>query len=1550
MEEADQDLDFDGAAHAALPPAVVTLAPFSYIPSPSRRRLSSLNFTQSSRSVPPPPKNVAWLSLQGRLVNAEEASSARAIGGGLSREEAVAWELFSPIQRFLLVAVIGVAVAESKKNQLIWQLTKSVELRCGRERGLFTRWQTYYADQVLSSMQQKLDGLCEQVNNVRDHSGAGCEMAITKNSESPCIEVFGSDKIKFVDCGCWLCDQHRDLYKGFVGNSVRKSSGGDEDFQYKLTFSNDAEPEERRMSDLSDWASSVTSSAEIQMNTLAIEQDVDNLKRDCEEKEATIKELTTLLHSSDVAGLKRIAELEDIIRRKNTIITKLKKDMVVLEQKVVHFTRLRRSSFPASNSSTTNSGICPHMADNLLYDLDSTTSPSSSDSDCSPVDRPHVLVAKLEEISIKNSNSASTRSQMSEPAKSSCSFERPTDKPSKFRSITLDFVSANTTRPFGSQESVSCKINTTQFFNPKAKDSLKSNYIVPDHRKAEYSFRCEAEKMAEVAGLLVSPFLQVFFERLASREFVDFFRRRKLDNGLLKKLEITLLSVNAVLEDAEEKQVASTLVKKWLDELKDVVFDAEDILDEIDTEALRSKLDDDLQSTSNKVRKYISSSLNRFAMEIELKIKEVLERLDHLVKQKDVIGLKEGIRAKSSEKATTSLIQEFGICGRNEDKEIIISSLLSKDVSDDELRVIAVVGMGGIGKTTLAQLVYNDNRVMEHFDLKAWVCVSNEFDVFRMTKIILKTVGSTDADSENLDWLQVTLKEKLVGKKFLLVLDDVWNENYADWEVLSNPFKSGRQGSRVLVTTREERFASAMHPTLTYPLSLLSEEDCWSLFVKHAFRDGNSNAHPELEITARQIVKKCEGLPLAAKTIGCLLWSKLDVDEWKTILKSDLWDFPDIIPALRLSYKYLPSHLKRCFAYCSIFPQDYRFKKDTLILLWMAEGFLQQSKEKTMEQVGEDYFTDLVSRSLFQKSCDDEFCFVMHDLVNDLARFVSGQFCFRLEGDSAHEIGNKTRHFSTVGRSFDYVKKLETLYKAKGLRTFLPVDDCYKILTKELSHDLLQRELGKLANLKGELTISELQNVESPADALDASLKNMKHLQQLALEWNTDSYVTSTISDSQGIVLDSLQPHTNLKELTIDKYAVGPEFYGSSSSIKPFGALKHLQFFDLPEWEKWSSFGDENGGGTSFSHLEKLEIVNCPKLTGALSIHLPSLAKLKIANCPQLVASLPRAPALCELELSNCKEVPLKEFPAGLQKLAIGGYDALESNGSLLATVKDLRIWDCRKLEFPMHVNFSSLETLELINSCHSLRSLQLNMIPKLKTITISGCMNLESLEQDEHDLVASSIRIEACPDFVSFPKGGLRAPELARFRVMDCPRLRSLPHKMHVFLPCLENLVVRGCPQIESFPKGGLPTTLISVSIIRCDKLVASRKSWGFQKLPSLTALQITGDSENIKLFPEAGLLPTSLTFLCITHFQNMESLHKKGLQHLNSLRKLEIRYCHKFKFMPEEGLPDSLRSLEIEDCPLLEKQLKRRKGKEWCKIAHIPSIRIGGELIWTI
>nr|POF05513.1 hypothetical protein CFP56_18029 [Quercus suber] len=440
-QEADNEFGFETSGAA-----LVSLAPFSS--TPSTRRLSS-NFSQPSRPIVSA-KRLAWVSLQGRLVNAEEASSAKTVG--LSRAEAVAWELFTPIQRFLIVAVIGVAVAESKKNRLIWQLTEAVELR---DQVLSSMQQKLdnlcklgnqrEQNQVLSSMQQKLDKMCEDVDIVSDHSDGGVETTFIKRADSPCKEAFGSDAVKFVDCGCWLCDQHRDLELfsevQFQGKSLRKSSTGDEIIQYKMSFSNDAEPEERRMSDLSDWASSVTSAADIQMNTLAVEQDIYNLKRDCEEKDATIKKLSTLLQSSDVAGSKRISELEEIIRRKNMIITRLKKDMVVLEQKVVHFTRLRRSSFPASDSTSEK---LPCMTDNLLYDMDSTTSPSSSDSDCSSANRSHARVAKIEEISVKNSNCASTRNQMSVPAKPSGSIVRPSDWRSKSRSVSpLKEISTN---------------------------------------------------------------------------------------------------------------------------------------------------------------------------------------------------------------------------------------------------------------------------------------------------------------------------------------------------------------------------------------------------------------------------------------------------------------------------------------------------------------------------------------------------------------------------------------------------------------------------------------------------------------------------------------------------------------------------------------------------------------------------------------------------------------------------------------------------------------------------------------------------------------------------------------------------------------------------------------------------------------------------------------------------------------------------------------------------------------------------------------------------
>jgi hypothetical protein len=795
------------------------------------------------------------------------------------------------------------------------------------------------------------------------------------------------------------------------------------------------------------------------------------------------------------------------------------------------------------------------------------------------------------------------------------------------------------------------KKKNNQFFDIKAKYCLQSDYALLCTTvyfiSTEFFSVAKKKTMADVGGALLSAVFDVLFKKMTP-EVLGFFRGRKLADGPSRKLKLLLLSVKSVVEDAEDKELTSPVVKEWLDELKDALYDAEDILDEIDTEIRTRELAAESQTTATKVRNSFSASFNHFFKEMKPKMEEVIERLEYLAKQKDVLGLRAGVRGKSSERLpTTCLVQESGIFGRDDDKEKVVNLLLSDHAIAGAMCVIGIVGMGGIGKTTLAQLVYNDKKVNEHFDLKAWVCVSHEFDVFRVTKAILEAVTSSTCYINDLDRLQATLKLKLMGKKFLIVLDDVWNRNYADWELLSKPFKSGAQGCRVIVTTRDDSVALIMRTIKNHHLKKLLEKDCWLLFAKYALHNDNSSACPELEVIGRQILKKCDGLPLAAKTIGALLRSKLDVGEWDKILKSEIWDLPidetNILPALKLSYKYLPSHLKGCFAFCSIFPKNHAFEKDQVVLLWMAEGLLQEHNNKTMEEVGNDYFLDLVSRSLFQQSSDGKSCFVMHDLVNDVAKSVFGQFVFRLEANCSQKIVNKTHHLSYFRTRFDNFEKFKALDKAKRLRTFLPLE--FSImdnnLTKKVPHDLLSKlrclrilslshyenvttlpnsigkikqlryldlsftsikrlpdsmcqlinlqtlklsccnnlvglprdmrklinlwhlditgtsimempiqlgrlkhlhtlttfiigktsgscigELRKLTNLRGKLAIMNLQNVVSSTDALDACLKEKKHIKDLVLEWRADTVVL----ESQRTILNSLQPHSNLEK------------------------------------------------------------------------------------------------------------------------------------------------------------------------------------------------------------------------------------------------------------------------------------------------------------------------------------------------------------------------------------------------------------------------------------
>ncbi|KAK9213892.1 hypothetical protein WN944_005878 [Citrus x changshan-huyou] len=444
--------------------------------------------------------------------------------------------------------------------------------------------------------------------------------------------------------------------------------------------------------------------------------------------------------------------------------------------------------------------------------------------------------------------------------------------------------------------------------------------------------------------------------------------------------------------------------------------------------------------------------------------------------------------------------------------------------------------MGGLGKTTLAQLVYNDKQVQDHFDLKAWTCVSDDFDVIRLTKSILLSIASDqNVDNHDLNKLQEELKKKLSQKKFLLVLDDVWNENYNDWDRLRPPFEAGAPGSKIIVTARNQGVAAIMGTAPAYQLKKLSNDDCLSVFAQHSLGTRDFSSNKSLEEIGKKIVIKCNGLPLAAKTLGGLLRGKLDRSDWEGVLSCKIWDLPeercDIIPALRVSYYYLSAPLKQCFAYCSLFPKDYEFEEEEIILLWCASGFLDHGESgNPSEDLGRKFFQELLSRSFFQQSSNSISRFVMHDLVNDLAQWAAGEMYFRMEYisevDKQQSFPRNLRHLSYICGDYDGVKRFEELYDIQHLRTLLPVT----LLSSRpgyLAHSILPK-LFKLQRLRV-FSLRGYHISELPDSIGD--LRYLRYLNLSGTEIRTLPESVNTLYNLHTLLLEGCQ---RLKKLCAD--------------------------------------------------------------------------------------------------------------------------------------------------------------------------------------------------------------------------------------------------------------------------------------------------------------------------------------------------------------------------------------------------------------------------------
>ncbi|PKU84832.1 disease resistance protein RPM1-like [Dendrobium catenatum] len=574
------------------------------------------------------------------------------------------------------------------------------------------------------------------------------------------------------------------------------------------------------------------------------------------------------------------------------------------------------------------------------------------------------------------------------------------------------------------------------------------------------------------------------------------------------------------LKDIDEMNDYNHAVAAWRKQVIDVAYEVEDIVDEY-SYLTRERHQKDFKGVFYKVI-HVSRDARTW-YQTALHLKNLETKLENLTNMRNQFGINtcQGMTIGNNSNDDTRQISRFAesshfkleneIIGIEENRNLIENWLADNETSQ---YVIAAWGMAGVGKTTLATNVYNRQKKECRFSNFSWISVTQTYNINDLLRNIILELyeGKMEATPQSFNTMDYRhlvqiLQGFLHQKKYLIILDDIWSTEV--WTYLKNAFLDCKLGSRVIITTRVYDVAiNAASKSHIIELKPLQKDKAQMLFCHTVFGEGTIKYPHDLEELAQKFLRKCEGLPLAIVCIGRLLSIKdKDIILWQRIydgLNIGSTDLRNVYSIFRLSFNDLPSYLKSCLLYCSMFPEGHMIRRNKLIRLWVAEGFVQKQGSKSMEEMAEEYLNELTHRCMLKTAHITSMGiisrYVIHDLIRDflLKKSREDNFCEVYRGS---ELCGDIRRLSISSSANDL--RLETSHHLRSIIVFDP-----KALFSNLT---LQNYFSSFRLLK------VLDMSFSPIEKLPNEIYQLFNLHYLALRGTKIKKISKSLGRLQNL-------------------------------------------------------------------------------------------------------------------------------------------------------------------------------------------------------------------------------------------------------------------------------------------------------------------------------------------------------------------------------------------------------------------------------------------------